>query len=153
MEIHENNLGARLQRVDLPPDDRERVVDARHEDATHDIDDANRPAIGGTREIAAVAGHTGRVIGRPEQAWLRADVVDGFLLRPDVIARGHDIDAPAEDLVADFTRDPGTGRGVLRVGDHQVDLMMIDESSHAAAHEIASRFSDNVADEEDAHAA
>ena len=53
-------------------------------------------AVLGAREIAAVAGHAGRVVERPQQARLRADVVERFLLVPDVVARRHHVDAEIE---------------------------------------------------------
>jgi len=38
-----------------------------------------------------------------------------------VVARGHPVDAPVEQLIADLARDPEAGSGVLRVGDHEVE--------------------------------
>ena len=121
VEVHEDDPRARLERLDLLQHDRERIVDVRHEDAAHDVDHADGPAVLGAREIAAVAGHAGGVVGRPQQARLGADVVERFLLVPDVIARRHHVDAPVEELVADFAGDAEAGRGVLGVGDDEVD--------------------------------
>ena len=79
----------------------------------------------GARQIASVAGHAGGEVGGSQQPRLGADVVDGLALRPDVVARGHDIDPPAEQLIADFPRDAPAGRGVLGIGDHQVDVVVL----------------------------
>ena len=109
------------QRLDFAQDDGERIVDVQHEDAPHDVDDADRSPVRGAREIAAVARRAGGVVGRAQQARLGADVIERFLLVPDVIARRHHVDAPVEQLIADLARDAEAGRRVLGVGDDEVD--------------------------------
>ena len=121
------------QRLDLAQHDGERVVDVEHEHAAHHVDDADRSAVARAREIAAVAGRAGRVVGRPQQPRLGADVVERFLLVPDVIARRHHVDAPVEQLVADLAGDAEAGRGVLGVGDDEIDAVVVDERRRAPA--------------------
>ena len=86
-----------------------------------------RPVVARPREIAAVAGHAGRIVGGAEQPRLGADVVERFFLVPDVIAGRHHVDAPVEELIADLAGDAEAGRRVLGVGDDEVDLMVIDQ--------------------------
>ena len=51
-----------------------------------------------------------------------------------MIARRHDVDAAAEDLIPDLPGDAEARGGVLDIGDdHQVDLMVVDESRQALA--------------------
>ena len=106
-------------------------------------------AVARAREIAAVAGRAGGVVGRPQQPRLGADVVERFLLVPDVVARGHHVDAPVEQLVADLARDAEAGGGVLGVGDHEVDAVEVDDAGQAAPDQLAPGLADDVADEED----
>ena len=84
-------------------------------------------AVARARQIAAVAGRAGGVVGRPQQPRLGADVVERFLLVPDVIARRHHVDAPVEQLIADLARDAEAGGGVLGVGDDEIDAVVVDE--------------------------
>jgi hypothetical protein len=102
--------------------------------------------------VRAAARHPGGVVGRAEQSWLGADVLDHFLLGPDVIARGHHVDARFEKRVADVLRDAETGGRVLRIGDDEIGIQPIDEPPQSLADDFAARLSDDVADEEDLHA-
>ena len=80
-----------------------------------------------------------------------ADVVERFLLVPDVIAGRHHVDAPVEQLVADLARDAEAGRRIFGVGDDEVDGVVVDEGAEALPDELAAGAPDDVADEEDAH--
>ena len=83
------------------------------------------PPIRGAREITAVAGDPGREVGRPQQPRLGADVIDGFALRPDMVARGHHIDPPVQQLVAELPGDAPAGCGIFCIGDDQVDVVVL----------------------------
>ena len=126
------------------------VVDVEHEHATHHVDDAHGCAAACPREVAALAGRSGRVVRRPEETRLCADVIERFLLVPDVIARGHHLDAPVEQLIADLPGDPEPRRGVLRVGDDEIDAVVLDKAGEPLPHELAARTTDDVADEQQA---
>ena len=131
-------------------DDRERIVERRHEDAAHHVDHADRLAGAGASEIAAAARHAGGEVGRAQQLRLPRDVVEDFLLVPDVIAGGHHVDAVAEDRVGDVAGDAESGGGVLDVGDDEVDGVPLDERGEAAPGDLAPRLAEDVADEQDA---
>ena len=121
MKVHENDPCPRFQRVDLLQHDTKRVVDVDHEDAAHDIDHANGDAGRRPREIAAVPRCGGGVVSWPQQARLDADVVQSLFFIPDVVARGHYLDAEVEQLLADFASDAEASRGVLGVRDDEID--------------------------------
>ena len=112
---------------------------------------ADRSAVARTCEVTAIARHAGRVVGRPQETRLGSDVVERLLLVPDVIARGHHVDAEVEDLLANLARDTETAGRVLRVGNDEVDLMALDEAGQALTQQITSRFADDIADEEQPH--
>src|SRR5437899_1297579 len=61
-------------------------------------------------------------IRRPEEQVLLPDVLDDLFLVPDVVARGHDVDAMLEEAPRDERRHAEAGRGVLHVDDGQVGL-------------------------------
>ena len=84
-------------------------------------------------EVAAAARHAGGEVRRAKQLRLPSDVVEHFLLVPDVIARRHHVDAVVEDGVGDVAGDAEAGRGVLDVGDHEVDAVALDERGDGAA--------------------
>src|SRR6185503_21298088 len=125
MEVHEDDARASPQRFDFFEDPRERIVQLLHEDAAHDVNHADRAALRGAREIAAIARHAGGEVGWTQEAGFGADVVDGFSLGPDVVAGGHDIHPPVQQLVADLAGDASACGRVFRVGDYQVDRVVL----------------------------
>ena len=137
-----------LQRLDLAQHHRERVVDVQHEHAPHDVDDADRTAVAGAREIAAVAGRAGGIVRRPQQPRLGADVVERFLLVPDMVARRHHVDAPLEQLIANLARDAEAGGRVLGVRDDEIDPVEVDDARQPVPDELAPGLADDVADEQ-----
>ena len=151
MEVDEDDSRSLAQTIDLAEHDAERIVDVEHEHPAHEADYADRSAVARTCEVTAIARHAGRVVGRPQETRLGSDVVERLLLVPDVIARGHHVDAEVEDLLANLARDTETAGRVLRVGNDEVDLMALDEAGQALTQQITSRFADDIADEEQPH--
>ena len=140
-------------RFDLLQDDGKRIVERRHEHAAHHVDDADRAAVARFDHARAAARRAGGVVGRTQQAALGRDVVHRFLLVPDVIARRHHVHAVLEQRIADVLGDAEAGGRVLGVGDHEVDAVVIDEPLQPLAQELAAGPADDVADEEQPHAA
>jgi hypothetical protein len=68
-----------------------------------------------------------------------------------VIAGRHHVDTPIQEGVADVLGHTEAGGGILGVGDREIDAVMFDEGTKAFAHQLASRPSDDVPDEEDIH--
>ena len=64
-------------------------------------------------------------IFRPQEPGLRANVVRGLALGPDVVARCHDVDAPAKQGIPDIAGDAASGCGIFCVRDDQVDIEAI----------------------------
>jgi hypothetical protein len=52
-------------------------------------------------------------------------------------------------LIADLARDAEPGGGVLRVRNHEIDLVVLDNRLEPVPDEVAPRPADDVADEED----
>ena len=101
--------------------------------------------------IAAAAGHAGGEVGRAQELGLPRNVVEDFLLVPDVIARRHHVDAIAEDGVGDVAGHAKSRGGVLDVGDDEIDVALLDERGDGAPRDLASGLAEDVADEQDAH--
>ena len=70
VEVDENDPRARAQRLDLLEHAFERVVELLHENAAHHVDDADRPPLRGSGEIAAVVRErpAGKLAGRSSRA-------------------------------------------------------------------------------------
>jgi hypothetical protein len=65
---------------------------------------------------------------------------------PDVITSTPQ----SRQLIADLAGDPEPRRGVLRVGDDEIDAVVLDEAGEPLPHELAARTTDDVADEQQA---
>ena len=128
----------------------ERIVQIRHVDAAHHVEHAHAAPVGGPRHVAAAPRRVG-VVHRANQPRLDADVLEDFLLVPDVIAGRDDIHALRDQAVADLARDAVAAGRVLAVGDDQIDPVMRDERANAHPHQVASGAADDVADEEQFH--
>src|SRR5688500_5910613 len=109
MEVDEDDPRARTQCLNLFEHAAERIVELLHEDSPHYVDDANRAASRGAGEIAPLARDARGEVRRAQEPCFGTDVVDGFALGPDVIARRHDVDPPIEELVAQLPGDPPPG--------------------------------------------
>ena len=140
-----------FERLDFLQDHRKRIVDGDHEHTAHDIDDADRYATGRSGHVTAIPGNGGREVGRAQQPRLGANVVDRFLAIPDVVARCHDVEAAVEQLIANLACDAEAGRGILNVGDHEIDLVIVADRRQAAPNQLAAGAADDVADEEEAN--
>jgi len=68
------------------------------------------------------------------------------------LARSHHIDAPIEQRLADIAREAKPRGGVFRVGNRQIDVVMLDEAAQAFLDEIPPRTANDVADEQNGHA-
>ena len=123
MEVHEDDPCLRAQGLDLAQGERERVVERGHEDAAHQVQHADGLAGARASDEAAAARHAGGEVGGPQQLRLPRDVVEHFLLVPDVVAGGHHVHAVAEDRIGHVAGDAKAGGGVLDVGDDEVDAV------------------------------
>ena len=105
----------------------ERVVDGGHEDPSHDVDDRHRHAVrrrARPRDRARACRRGSWPVGAAADA---RDVGTDLLLVPAVIAAGDDVRRRTREVVGEVRRDAEARRGVLAVGDDEVDLVMGDE--------------------------
>ena len=136
---------------DFTQRDGERIVERRHEDAAHDVDDADRLAGAGAADDAAAAGDAGGEVRGSQQSRFARDVLQDLLLVPDVIAGRHDVDAVAEDRVGDVAGHAESRGRILDVGDDEVDVALLDERGDGAPRDLTPGLAEDVANEKDVH--
>ena len=68
-----------------------------------------------------------------------------------MVARGHRVDAVAEQRISDVSGHTEPGGAVLDVRDDVVDLPLLDERRKHTAHDFAARLREDISDEEDSH--
>jgi hypothetical protein len=67
-----------------------------------------------------------------------------------VIARGHHVDAPLEQLIADLTSHTEPGGGILGICDDQIDSVEIDDPRKPAPDQVTPGLADDVSYEQEA---
>ena len=110
---------------------------------------ADRHAVAGLHDGPIAADRFGRQVGRLDDVRLAFEHRVDFLAAIDVIAERDGVDAGADQLAIDGGREAGAAGGVLGVGDDEVELVLGDEAGDGAADDVAARFADDVADEEE----
>src|ERR1700737_618000 len=78
-------------------------------------------------------------------------VLQDFLAVPTVVSAGEDVDAHIQQLVSQSRRNAKTGRGVLAIGDDQVDLFLRNDVRKAVLHNLPPGRTDDISDEKNAH--
>ena len=151
MKVDQHQRRALADALDLALRDAERIVDRRHEDAAHHVDDADLVALLRAGDQRAAARHAVRIVRGPQQARFEHDVVQDLFLVPDVIAGGHHVDAGFQDRVADLARHAEAARRIFRVGHHEVDLVALDQRPQRPDDEVAADLAKDVTDEEKRH--
>jgi hypothetical protein len=79
-------------------------------------------------------------------------VVQNLALVPDVIARSEYVDAEFEKFFRDLTGDTEAGRGVLSVGNDQIDRMSSHQRSKFLLNDVSPGPSKNVPNKQYAQA-
>src|SRR5204863_1037275 len=121
VSIHENGGCLLTHLLDRDLNRMKRIFENRlHEGPTLHVDDAHRPFCGFKHNCAA-AGRAVRIIHWTQQARLRVDEAEDFLLVPDVIASRNDGDARAQELEGDFRSNSPATRSVLAVDDNEIE--------------------------------
>ena len=104
---------------------REWRIELVHEDAAHGVDDRDLVAAIGVVDEPAPTGRLVGVVDRPQDGAIRVEVLVDLALVPDVVAAGDHVDAAAQQLLGQARGETGTGRDVLAVRDHEVDVPLM----------------------------
>ena len=92
-----------------------------------------------------------RIVGGPDQAWGPPQIVLNIPLVPDVVARGHHIDAITKKLVGNVRSDTEACCGVLAIGDHNVNRLRRADVGHVVGNNSPARLSEYIANEKEFH--
>ena len=104
MHVDDDDRRLRAQLVDALAGDPKRVVDGRHEDPPHHVDDPDRDAAGVDDRRLPRPGDPGRVVGRPHDAVGFVQGAAKLAFVPDVVAGGQEVDPGLEQLVGRLLR-------------------------------------------------
>ncbi len=127
--------------------DAKRIVDGGHEDAAHQIHHADLHAVE-REETAAAARRAGRIVRRPDDPIGFIEVAAELALIPDVVAAGDEIDAGGKHFIGGLLGEPKAAGGILAVGDHRVDPMLLACERQMLLQRFATRRTHDVADHE-----
>src|SRR5439155_24092235 len=103
-------------------------------------------------DVEAVARGPVRVIERAEKTGLARQVIDDLDLVPDVVPRGHAIDAAGEELLAELGGDAEPVGGILDVRHDEIDRARRDEPRQLRRQDVPPGAAVDVSQESDAHA-
>jgi len=134
VKIHEFHFD---RRVDLTQEQvrfTEGTIGGRHVGAALQIED------GALHSIARLYGDQSvsrpfRIVGGPQQPRLAVQVIVKFALVPNMVAAGEHIQSESEKILGNRGRDTEPSRGVLRIGNRQVDLIRLDDVLHVVRHD------------------
>ena len=79
-------------------------------------------------------------------------VVVDFLLVEAVVAAGEHVDSKRQQFIRHLWSDTETARGILRVGDYQVDSLRFPDVRQMVGHNTAAGMRVDIADEQNFHA-
>jgi len=115
-------------------------------DAAAEVHDADPHPLDLDHGVAA-PGIPLRVVGRPDHPLLAVEELVGLAMAVDVVPRGNDADADAEEVVGRALGDPHPAGRVLAVDDHQVRRIALAQLRHRLPQTLAAGAADHVADE------
>ena len=111
----------------------ERVVERRHEEQAHDVDDEDARAVPRRVDIGAASGRAGRIVDRAQEAVVAVGEGERLALVPDVVAGGDAIGAGRDQLLQNILGDAEAAGGVLAVHDDEVEAMLLRSAAAARA--------------------
>jgi len=80
------------------------------------------------------------------------EVINDLALIPDVVSRGENVNSQVEKVFCQRTGNAKACRRVLAISDDQVDGLIFHDGREFLLHDVAARPSEDIANEENAHA-
>ena len=111
----------------------EGIVERRHEDAAHGVDDERALAGLGVDERRTAAGRASRKIGGPDQPRRALDEHQRLALIPGVVAERDGIGAGVDQFLIDRLGDAESARGILAIDDDEVERPVAHETRQMLA--------------------
>src|SRR5439155_14450159 len=128
----------------------ERAVDGGEEHAALNVEHADLigPRLDDHR---ADARRARGVVGGAQEQVLLDDVLDALLAVPDVVPRGHHVDAAVQEAAGQGRRHPEPGRRILDVGDHEVSVELRPEAGQDGEQRAPPGLAEHVTDADHRH--
>ena len=128
----------------------ERAVDGGEEHAALNVEHADLigPRLDDHR---ADARRARGVVGGAQEQVLLDDVLDDLLAVPDVVPRGHHVDAAVQEAAGQGRRHPEPGCRVLDVDDHEVSVELRPEAGQDGEQRAPPGLAEHVADADHRH--
>ena len=145
VKIHELHFN---RRVDLTQEQirfAKRTIGGRHVGAALQIDDRALHSVARLHCDEAVSRPVG-IVCRTQQPRLAVQVIVKLALVPDMVAAGEHVQSQREKILGDRGRDAEPSRGVLRIGNRQVDLIRRDDVLHVVRHDPPSGRTEDITD-------
>ena len=151
MEIDKDDADSGAKPIDFRQNAVKRIIQRRHKGAALQVDNGNRRAVLGGKNISPMAGSARGIIERTNEARFNAEQLRNFLLIPKVITRGDHINARTKNFLGGPGRYAGTTRGVLAIRHDQVQGILLAQFGNQFANRTTTRLADDVTDEEQFH--
>ncbi len=152
MEVDHDGIGGLAQRTGLEfaVEHGERIVERRHEDAAHRVDDQSAPAVLGVNQSGAAARRALGKIRRANQPRRALDEHQRLALVPGVVAERDRIGAGIDELLVDRLGDPEAAGGILAIDHHEIERPVADQAGQMFRDGGAAGPADHVPDEKNA---
>jgi hypothetical protein len=153
VQVDEDRLHGAPQRVlrHQRIDHREGIVERVHEQPAHGVDHQHLPPARVAGDVAAGARRAGGEVEGTDQSRLAVDVAHDLALVPGMVARGDDIGAGGEDLLADLAGHAEAVGRVLAVDDREIRPQPLLQRRQVRVDGLTAGAADDVAAEQDAH--
>ena len=146
MEIHENDRRFLLEPFKFTVGNLKRTFQIFHIHPSFKIEytdlDSARSGQNGTPGSRRPA----RIVGGTDNARISQDQRNLFLLVPDMVAAGQQMNALLEQLFGNFDRQAETTGGIFTVGDHNIDRVPVHQAVQLARQRLTTRLADNISD-------
>ena len=152
MEVDHDGIRSLPQRTgfEFAVDDRERIVERRHEDAADGIDHQRALAVLGVDQRCTAARRALRKIRRANEARRALDEHQRLALVPGMVAERDRVGADIEKFLVDRLGDAEAAGGVLAIDDDEIERPIADEAGQMLRENRAPGPADHVTDEKNA---
>src|SRR6266700_4829267 len=151
MEVNEDYVCLLSQALDLGERAVKGIVQRRHERAPLEVNNADRWQPVTVKDDAALPWSSRRIIERSNKAALMRQQFHDFLLVPEMIAAGDDIDAGGEDFVGGLDGYAGTAGVIFAVSHDQVHGMLLSQLGKQFLDRAPARLPYDVRDKQNFH--